>query len=196
MFPTRCGTTYVPKWRQIIRKPNGLRVFFWHRHRFSSISSQVSGQVQGAPTATLKELFCGRCVLKCWEKPRIWMLDHDDHDDHDCPFLLMAVNWGITWYYQRVSNVAMENPVQMEVHMGKASINGWFSIATLDCQRVSPFFWILVALGRNSFVKAFLNFCVALCGPKTVACLNQTHRQCLNHLTSGLAKVGTLPRIT
>ena len=30
----------------------------------------------------------------------------------------------------------------------------------------------------------------------SVYSLNQTLRHCLNHLTSGLAKVGTLPRIT
>ena len=34
------------------------------------------------------------------------------------------------------SNMAMENPLQMELSMGKLSMNGGFSIATFDYRRV------------------------------------------------------------
>ena len=122
MFPLVWYSMF--KWRQIIRKPYGLRVFFAQASIFIDFEPSVRTSARRSDCDPEVITVAGMCVLKCWENPRIWMLDHDDHDDHDCPFLLMAVNWSITWYYQRVSNVAMENPVQMEVHMGKASING------------------------------------------------------------------------
>jgi hypothetical protein len=37
-------------------------------------------------------------------------------------------------------NIAMENPLQMEVLIGKSSINGPFSMATLNNQRVSSMY--------------------------------------------------------
>ena len=39
-------------------------------------------------------------------------------------------------YHLAMTNIAMENPLKMEVLMGKSSINGQFSMAMLNNQRV------------------------------------------------------------
>jgi hypothetical protein len=39
-------------------------------------------------------------------------------------------------YHLAMTNIAMENPLKMEVLMGKSSIHGQFSMAMLNNQRV------------------------------------------------------------
>ena len=80
---------------------------------------------------------------------------------------IYVLNISTLWLF----NIAMENPLKMEVLMGKSSINGPFSMAMLNNQRVNICccLWWLFSLSY-SHCALYLHWCGTCTQPSPTTC--------------------------